>query len=805
MKPYFGEGSFTPELRQKWIDYYEDVCVLVFPTPGGDFKISDITGKALYYREPYTSKPGVKPFLPSPSSYNEPAEGTVISPAKIIDVTTFLKPDGTLEWDVPGGNWTIMRFGARNNGAVTRPAPLPGVGFEADKFDTTAINAHLANFTGRLLEKTGIPDINKQGGLKMLHMDSWEMGAQNWTAKFNKEFKKRRGYDPQPFYPVYAGLVVESLEKSERFLWDLRLTAQELVIENHAVHLKKYAQKYNMGFSIEPYDMNPTADMELGAVADVPMCEFWCNGYGFNSSFSCIETASIAHIEGKKLVAAEAFTAYLDAWKQYPGSMKDQGDWAFAAGINKFMYVIFQHQPLNDSLKPGMTFGPYGLHHERTQTWWPMVDGYHKYVSRCQYILQQGQTVSDLLYLTPEGAPQVFRAPPSALTKGTVPDNLKDPFLPDRKGYNFDGCSPSQLLKASVVDGKIVFPSGASYYLLVLPKTETMSPALLTKIESLVRDGAVMIGNPPHKSPSLVNYPECDKQVAAKSGSMWGLTTAPAQISERKLGKGKIYWGGAFSDFSLPELYPNYDATASILRKMGIAEDFASDGSLRYTHKLIKSGEIYFVSNKTNTFQKVNAVFRVSEGTPEMWNPMTGETRELPEFEIKKGLIQIPLQFVVFDKLADWTSRPEQGIKYYSGIANYHNVINLPESVTTDKKSDVYLDLGEVNNLARIRINGIDMGVVWTAPFRIKITDAVVSGNNQIDIEVANLWPNRLIGDEQKPDDGIKDGKWPEWLLNGKPGTSGRFTFTTFSHYHADSPLLKSGLIGPVKIMSIKD
>jgi hypothetical protein len=273
---------------------------------------------------------------------------------------------------------------------------------------------------------------------------------------------------------------------------------------------------------------------------------------------------------------------------------------------------------------------------------------------------------------------------------------------------------------------------------------------------------------------------------------------------------------------------------------------------------LIKSGEIYFVSNKTNTFQKVNAVFRVSEGIPEMWNPMTGETRGLPEFEIKKGQIQIPLQFeafesyfivfnhdkkaestksgglknfaqpevlsevnnpwklsfdpkwggpenVVFDKLADWTSRPEQGIKYYSGIANYHNVFNLFESVTTDKKSDVYLDLGEVNNLARIRINGKDMGVVWTAPFRIKITDAVVSGNNQIDIEVANLWPNRLIGDEQKPDDGIKDGKWPEWLLNGKPGTSGRFTFTTFRHYHADSPLLKSGLIGPVKIVSIKD
>jgi len=738
--------------------------------------------------------------------------------------------------------------------------------------DTTAINAHLANFTGKLLEKTGTPDKNNQGGLKMLHMDSWEMGAQNWTLKLREEFKKHRGYDPLPFYPVYSGMVVESLEKSERFLWDLRQTAQELVIENHAIHLKKYAQKYNMGFSIEPYDLNPTADMELGAVADVPMCEFWSKGYGFNTWFSCIQAASIAHIEGKKVVAAESFTAFLDAWKQYPGSMKNQGDWAFAAGVNKFVYHTYQHQVLADNLKPGMTMGPFGVHHDRSQTWWPMADAYHKYVSRCQFILQQGQTVADILYLTPEGAPQVFRAPASALTNDSPENNIlglgdgdaissrksSAEFLPDRKAYNFDGCSPSQLLKASVIDGKIVFPSGASYRLLVLPATETMTPALLNKVESLVNEGAVIIGNPPRKSPSLVNYPECDKQVAAKSGSMWGATTAPSQISERKLGKGKIYWGGAFTGIKLPELYPDYDATASILREMGIPKDFASDGSVRYTHKSLSSGEIYFVSNKTSATLNTNCSFRVSEGTPELWNPMTGETRELPDFEIKKGQIQIPLQFeayesffivfnhdkkvkpvnstglknfaqpevlfevnnpwklsfdpkwggpenVVFDKLVDWTTRPEDGIKYYSGIASYHNTFKLSENSAADKKSDIYLDLGEVNNLARVWINGKDMGVVWTAPFRIKITDAVVSGENKIDIEVANLWPNRLIGDEKKPDDGIKDGQWPEWLQNGTPRTSGRFTFTTFKHYNKDSKLLKSGLIGPVKILTVKN
>ncbi|WP_310559999.1 glycosyl hydrolase [Flavobacterium sp.] len=871
LKPFFGEKAFTPELKQKRLDYYEDVSVLAFPTPAADFKISNLTEKALYYRRAFTSDKNVKPFIPSLANYSEPNILATISLDKIIDVTQYLKPDGTLDWKAPVGNWTIMRFGSRNNGSLTRPAPLPGVGFEADKMDTIAIDEHMSNFTGKLFEKMGIPDKNKQGGLKMLHMDSWEMGAQNWTLKLREEFKKRRGYDPLPFYPVYSGLVVESLEKSERFLWDLRLTSQELVVENHAMHLKKYAKKYNLGFSIEPYDLNPTADMELGAVADVPMCEFWSKGYGFNSSFSVIQAASIAHIDGKKVVAAEAFTAERDAWKQYPGSMKEQGDWAFAGGVNKFVYHTYQHQVLSDNLKPGMTMGPYGVHHDRSQTWWPMVDAYHQYISRCQYILQQGQTVADILYLTPEGAPQVFIAPGSSLNKGVTPDKsvvltngkevlpskTKDDVLPDRKGYNFDGCAPSQLLKASVVDGKIVFPSGASYYILVLPKTETMTPALLTKIESLVKDGAVIIGNPFQKSPSLVNYPECDKQVAAISSSIWGETVAPSQISKRLVGKGKVYWGGDFSNIKMPELYPNYDATASILREIGVAEDFPSNGALRYTHQLIPSRDIYFVSNKTSDTLTTNCSFRVNKGTPELWNPMTGETRALPDFEIKKGQIEIPLQFepfesyfivfnhdknatksnvaefknfsqpkvlseinspwnvafdpkwggpenVLFDKLMDWTLRPEEGIKYYSGIAKYQSTFTLPENSIADKNTDLFIDLGEVNNMARIFVNGKDMGVVWTAPFRIKITDAIVAGENKIDIEVANLWPNRLIGDEKLPDDGIKDKQWPDWLINGKPRTSGRYTFTTFKHYKADSPLLKSGLIGPVKIITVK-
>lgn len=845
-KPYFGEGGFTPELKQRWEDYYEDVAVLAFPTPATEYKIEDIDEKALYYRAPYTSKDGVKQFLPSLAKYNEPTKEAVISPAKIINITSLLKPDGTLDWKVPEGKWTILRLGSRNNGAVTRPAPMPGLGFEADKFDTTAINSHMANFTGKLFQKIGVPDKKLQGGLKMLHMDSWEMGAQNWTGKFREEFRKRRGYDPLPFYPVYSGLVVESLEKSERFLWDLRQTSQELVIEYHAIHLKKYGQKYNLGFSIEPYDMNPTADMELGAVADVPMCEFWSKGYGFNSTFSCIQAASIAHINGASVVAAEAFTAANDAWKQYPGSMKNQGDWAFATGINKFVYHTFQHQFLDDSLKPGMTMGPYGVHWDRSQTWWPMADGYHQYITRCQYILQQGRTEADILYLTPEGAPHVFRAPSSALTE--------DEMLPDRKEYNFDGCSPSQLLTAGVADHRIIFPSGASYRLLVLPAAETMTPALLEKIESLVKAGAFIVGNPPQKSPSLVNYPACDQLVAAKALSLWGKTTPPSEISEQIVEKGKIYWGGAFSAIKLPELYPDYKSTTDILKKMGVSPDFESTGSIRYTHHTQKERDIYFVSNKTNKITHSSCTFRADAGTPELWDPLNGEIRTLPEFSKQNGRIKLSLQFeayqsffivfdkkgitptpkaskdlnfkqptvllevnqpwdvsfnpkwggpknIVFDQLTDWTKRTEEGIKYYSGIANYHTTIQLTDKMVSDKNKAMYLDLGEVNNLARIRVNGKDLGVVWTAPYQLKISDATHPGINHIDIEVANLWPNRLIGDEQFPDDGVKNNQWPEWLMKNQPRTSGRYTFTTSKFFKKDSELIKSGLIGPVRII----
>jgi hypothetical protein len=840
-KPFFGEGNLSPEIRKEWMDYYADVAVLAFPVHEQTKTIADYEEKALYYRAPYSSGT-VKPYLPSPAN-SQADKTTAIQKDKIIDLTSKMQPNGTLNWAPPSGKWMIMRFGSRNNGAITRPAPVPGLGLESDKFDTTALNAHLDAYVGKLLDKIGKIDEGSPGGLKRLHMDSWEMGAQNWTANFRKEFLKRRGYDPLMYYPVYSGNIVGSLEESERFLWDLRQTSQELVLENHAQHVRDYARRHHLSLSIEPYDMNPTADLELGSIADVPMAEFWSKGFGFNSTYSVIEATSVAHVMGRSLVPAEAFTAQGDeGWKQHPGSMKNQGDWAFAAGINRFVYHTFQNQFLEDSLKPGATMGPYGVHWDRSQTWWPMVGAYHQYISRCQYLLQQGRTVADILFLTPEGSPHVFIPPASAILGDTIGD---------RRGYNFDGCSPGQLMKADVRNGNIIFQSGAIYRVLVLPILESMTPELLTKIGSLVKQGATVIGNPPLRSPSLSSYPACDRKVQLLNRMIWGSTLKPNKEIHRKYGKGTLIWGGAFSA-NTDHLYPLYGLTANILRSKKINEDFRSDGPVRYTHRTADNWDLYFVSNTTNKQVKVNAYFRTVKGSPELWNAVTGQIKQINDFKTVEGTttttslqlaayescfvmfskdnkwipskinseisVRTILSFkgswdvdfdpkwgglvhTVFDTLSDWTKNTNEGIKYYSGIATYHQKFDLPPGNRISGSTLLYLDLGRVKNMARVTLNGKELGVIWTAPWRIDISADVHEKNNELTIEVANLWPNRLIGDEKKPFDGISNNKWPDWLLNNQPRTSGRYTFTTARHYNAGSSLLESGLMGPVTII----
>jgi hypothetical protein len=872
--PRYNYWGLTPELRKQWESYYKDVCVLAFPALDVEYKIVDIGEKALYYRAPYSSMPGVKPWLPSTDLYRqEPLPA--IDRNRVIDLTEKMDADGRLQWDVPEGKWTIMRFVMRNNGVVSRPAPDPGLGFEVDKFDTTHLNTYFDNYLGALLRKTGkTGEVEKRGGWTMLHIDSWEMSSQNWSDNFRSEFTRRRGYDPLKYLPVYTGIIIDNSEISERFLWDVRQTGMELVVENYARHLQKLSHRYGLTLSIQPYDMNPASDFDLASVADVPGCEFWANGYGYNTVYGCTESSSIAHIYGRPVVEAEAFTSHTDeGWTLYPETVKNQGDWAFASGINRFVYHTHAHKPfLSKNVRPGMTMGPYGVHWDRGQTWWKLSSAYHRYITRCQYILRQGRTVADILYLNREGAPHVFIPPASAFSSDPTPhDNdhrnyRKDPLMPDRREYNFDVCSPAALIElAEMNDGRIEFPSGASYRVLVMPDAQTMTPQLLQKIETLIKNGAVVVGNPPVKSPSLTNYPACDEELLKCAERIWGNLNVNKEIGaakEIKYGKGMILWDGVYSKYAENEIYPDYRAIADLLDRLGEQADFTSQSrKVRYTHRTLKAcadatanadaevlpnSEIYFVSNRTDTVLKDVCSFR-AVGAPELWNPVDGSMQRIEDYSANNGLMSVPIEFapyqsyfvvfdnqsgakatkayriaeqkelkridepwevrfdtllggpaqVRFDKLSDWSKNDDRRIRYYSGSAFYSTTFDLDDY---DKNSTLLLDLGKVKNIARVKLNGKDLSIIWTAPWQVDISKTAKKKGNKLEIEVANLWVNRLIGDEHLPYDGVENGKFPDWLLNGSPRTSGRVTFTTVRYYRKDSPLLESGLIGPVSI-----
>jgi hypothetical protein len=853
---FFGDGALPPAQEEAKNSFYEDVTVLAFPTPTGNERITDIDEKALYVRAPYSSQPGVRPFLPPPVDTPPLPPSAVIPVQKIVDLSGRLKEGGRLQWNVPEGKWTIMRFGRTATGANTRPAPIPGFGLECDKLDTAALNLHFETFIGTLLKDVGSRKSSGQGGWKTLHIDSWEMGAQNWTDNFRQEFRRRRGYDLYPYLPAYSGRVVGSLEISERFLWDLRQTANELLLENHAGHLKDLGRRHGFDLSIEPYDMTPCADMSLGAIADVPMCEFWL--YGFNTSYSVIEATSIAHTGGRPVVAAESFTSSDEEhWLAHPESMKPLGDWAFASGINRFVFHRYQHQPLAD-LRPGMTMGPYGVHWERTQTWWELSSGYHKYLSRCQFLLRQGLPVADVCFLVAEGAPHVFRPPPVAV-RGNPPDRL---------GYNFDGCAPDVFTRrASVRDGKIVMPDGMTYMVLVLPERESMTPGLAKKVKDLIEGGATVIGPPPRKSPSLAGYPYCDAEVEAMAKEVWGNCDGVA-VMEHQFGKGRVVWvkpkPGSQATTPEPEQYGDFNIVMRALQGMGISPDFESSAPLRYTHRRLEDTEMYFIANPFDSALVVECRFRVKGKAAEIWDAVDGTMCDLSNLHEMDGRTSATIHFephqsffvvfsspsragkigkeapaglkevaallgpwqvsfdpewggpgkVTFTALDDWSTRNEDGIKYYSGIATYRKEIVLSRELLSagikgsPKKRELWLDLGSVKNLARVRINGREAGMLWCFPWRIAIGDAVKPGENVIEIEVANLWPNRLIGDAQLAEDAEygKDGnllRWPAWLKDGSPRPpTGRYAFATWSHFKKDSPLLPSGLLGPVKLLA---
>ena len=865
-------------------------------------RIANLSGKAGYAR----------------SSALEPQDvmlgrGMTVERESVLDLTARLQKNGRLVWDAPAGQWTILRLGCTLTGSRNRAAPKEGTGYECDKFSREALAAHWEGALKKILDLAGPLRGNP---FVATHIDSYEAACQNWTPALREEFTRRRHYDPLPLFPVLSGRYVENAAATERFLWDYRRTLAELMDENYYGYFSQLCHEHGLQFSLEPYGNGNFDFMESGGQADLPMGEFgpWWDGKMTPGAVGGVVklAASVGHTYARTIVPCESFTAPPEQsrWLGYPFRLKPMGDGEYCAGCNRLVLHVYAMQPWAD-LEPGMTLGPWGTHFGRTVTWWGMAGQWIHYLSRAQYLLQQGRLAADVCVFLGESAPA-----------GNLDSRRQvRPALPP--GYDYDMCDTKTLLgRMSVHDGRITLASGMSYRLLVLQQSRAMTPAVARKIRDLVRDGATVIGDRPVISPSLENYPACDGEVKKLAAETWGDCDG-VKVNEHRLGRGKVICGRPFEQiFKAAGLAPDFDFSTK-----------SPDTAINYIHRSCAGAEIYFLAN-WSTPCEATCSFRVAGRQPEFWNPDTGRIEDCVLYKETGGRTEVPIRFdpagslfvvfrkkplgdhvvalaaveekggqspfvqstghrrgalvvavpangdcplfpsaeiraaadgaellatepgryaittasgktitidlaaaapgvqlagpwnvrfqanrgappsATFDKLVSWPEHADAGIKYFSGVATYRRTLTVPADLVR-KGRRLWLDLGRVEVMAHVTINGRDGGVLWKPHFRIDVTDLVAAGENTLEVQVANLWANRLIGDEQLPADCQYDSHapvqawqgalaaWPAWLREHTPRTSGRIAFT-WKHWHKDDPLLPSGLLGPVSLTPVE-
>lgn len=787
-------------------------------------------------------------------AFRSPDSSRTIEPKDLIDLTERLKTGGRLDWDVPEGEWTIIRTGYTQTGSRWDAYPkgdvfTGGDGYQIDYLNRSSLDDHF-NYLGKLV----LDEAKNAGGhFDYFWSDSWECGPLTWTQDFPAQFRLFRGYDLKPYMPALSGYTVIDRDVTQRFLADFNRTIQDCIAENFYGHFAElcHVNGLQMGNEAAGPGVIPPMDClrNLGR-CDVPAGEFWVNdqykfagGYNLNLK----QTASAAHTYGRKQAMAEAFTQqeeHKTHWYYGPDDLKPFGDIAYCEGINEFMLHAAVCQPAKDG-KPGYQYCA-GQHWDPNITWWDQSSPFFLYLSRCQYMLQQGLFVGDACFYLGEEPPII--APPKYEIPGLG------------WGYDCDYCNPEVLLKRmSVRNGRVVLPDGMSYRLLVLQNCTSTSPEIckhvgeilalqvpsvpsvsmsvevLKKIRELVHDGATVVGPRPEKSSGLRGYPQCDHEVKKIASEVWGDCDG-LRIKEHQFGRGRVIWGRT---------------PREILIADGIRPDFSFDSradsilELDFLHRAVGDTDIYFVSNRTSRVLEKECTFRVRGVQPEIWDPVSGDMRDATAFTQAGSCTTVPLEFVPhgslfivfrkhigenvignmtsnfpkftavqnitgawtvrfdtqwggpssveFSDLISWTQRPEEGIKYYSGKATYVKVFDFDDSLsrrnpTVRKNSrQLFLDLGTARHVAEVRLNGKNLGILWTAPWRVDITDAVRPTGNVLEIDVINLWANRVIGDLNLP--------------KGKRITTTHDGFR-FDMITKTTPLLESGLLGPVTILT---
>ncbi len=782
----------------------------------------------------------------------------------LVNLSELMDESGRLTWNVSEGQWLILRFGHTHTGKPVAQCNPGGEGLMLDHLSQKAMDLHF-----EAMAKTLINDVGSLAGksLKYFHCDSLEIGAVNWTAKFREEFKKRRGYDLEPYLPVLAGRILDSREISNRFLYDFRKTIGDCIADNHYARFRDLSHRYGIKYHSESGGPHPAPIEGLKCLGrnDIPMGEFWARSkshriHDYQRIF-VKQIASAAHIYGKKLVAAEGFTTIGPHWEKDPWDLKPVADRVFCEGLNRIFLHGFTHSPLEVG-KPGYEVFC-GTHFNPNITWWNQAHAWFNYLSRCQFLLMQGLFVADVCYYYGDNVPYL------------VPLKHINPSL--GPGYDYDVTNAEVILtRMSVKKGRIVLPDGMSYRVLVLPERQDMPLDVLRKIAELIRAGATVVGPKPSKTTGLRDYPDCDKKVKKLAGQVWGPCNGKT-IKEHTFGKGRVFWGKSLRDILLSDgLKPDFEYTGS-----------QEDTYLDYIHRTLGDTEIYFVANRNNRWEQAECTFRVNGKTPELWEPDTGKIISQTVYDTVNGRTKMPLRlapygsvFVVFrnasdnnrivsvlsngrivspaapmktiqlpnieilgqncdevklqiwqkgrytlknakgevakvkvkhipepieiagaweisfpagwgapesivlDKLISWSEHSDTGVKYFSGTACYRKEFDIPAELLRDDKC-LSLDLGTVRNIAEVTLNGTNLGILWKQPFSVDITDTVKPGRNCLEVEVTNLWPNRIIGDQFLPE-------------------NKRFTRTNVKKFKRNSPLLTSGLLGPVQIITAK-
>ena len=609
-----GVASFAPTESK----FYRIVFNSITTTTLTNLRVCDIALDMSERIEGFTAKSGLGVTAFDPDVKPVGPEATV-DPAQVIDLTSKMDGSGRLNWAAPEGRWTVLRLGHTSTGKDNHPAPEEGRGLECDKLSTAGITSQFDGLVKKLLEDSG-PDAHKT--MTYTHIDSWEVGCQNWTTAMREEFKTRRGYDLFPFLPAMTGRVVASAEASERFFWDLRRTISELLNDYYADGLRRLAHDHGMKLSIEAYSGGPFDSYSYSGRCDMPIGEFW-TGRPIHASLKPM--AAGGHIYGNPIIAAESFTASNTDGRQknHPGSIKALGDQAFCAGINRFIFHRYSLQPWVKPVRaPGMTMGPWGLEYERTATWWEQSTAWHDYLARCQFMLQQGLFQADLLYLMGEEGFNAIRG-----REQMVP--------PVPAGYDYDQCAPEVILnRTRVRNGRLAVQGGMSYRVLVLPSAGVMTPELLAKIKELVEAGAVVVGAPPLKSPSYVSYPRCDEQVKALAAALWGDCNGKT-VTEHACGKGKVYWGVTLD---------------TVLRGQRLAPDYAfqtADPAPAFSaiHRAVDGSHVYFVANGAPRPVQAVCSFRVRGLRPELWHPDTGVIEPVLVYKADRSGVRVPIRF----------------------------------------------------------------------------------------------------------------------------------------------------------------